>query len=261
MSRRRPRVVALVAVAAFLAACGGGIPAVGDPVGEPVLPDLAPEPPLDLRTRTEGDRITVRFSSTLVNVGEGDFILRGTRTFDEWHVEQEVAFSENGGELEPTEAPMVWGGDGHEHWHIERVATYTVYRLGDDGEVVEDDIALTDAKIGFCFYDHTQVFDDGPPEAVYSHEGCGDQEDNEIRMAMSTGWSDVYDFDLPGQSIDVTDLEDGFYRVVGIVDPQGWFEETDEENNITSIDFELITQDDLRLARLMDVGPNPSRSG
>lgn len=251
----------LIAAMALLAACGGGIPEVGDPAGVEVMPDLAPEPPVDLRTRTEGDRLTVRFSSTLVNVGQGDFILRGTRTFDEWAVEQEISYSEGGGELRPTSAIMVWGGDGHEHWHIERVATYTLYRLDDSGEVVDDDIALPDAKVGFCFYDHTRSFEDGPAEAVYSHEDCGDQEDNEIRMAMSVGWSDIYDFDLPGQSIEITDLEDGFYRVVGVADPQNWFEEADEENNMTWIDFELMTQDDLRLASLIDVGPNPGESG
>ena len=226
-----------------------------------MLPDLAPEPPIDLRTRAEGDRITVRFSSTLVNVGQGDFILRGTRTVDEWAVEQEIPYSEGGGELRPTSATMVWGGDGHEHWHIERVATYTLYRLDESGEILEDDIALPDAKIGFCFYDHTQSLEGGPAEAVYSHEDCGDQDDNDIRMAMSIGWSDIYDFDLPGQSIDVTDLEDGFYRVIGVADPQNWFDEGDEENNVTWIDIELLTQDDLRLARLAAVGPEPERSG
>lgn len=266
MSRRRPwghRWIAAIAIAAtaLLTACGGGIPEVGDPAGVELMPDLAPEPPVDLRTRTEGDRVTVRFSSTLVNVGQGDFILRGTRASDDWVVEQEILYSEGGGELRPTSATMVWGGDGHEHWHIERVATYTLYRLGDDGEIIEGDIALPDAKIGFCFYDHTQSLEDGPDEAVYSHEDCGDQDDEKIRMAMSIGWSDIYDFDLPGQSIDITDLEDGFYRVVGVADPQNWFEEAVEENNETWIDIELLTQDDLRLARLTDVGPEPERSG
>jgi hypothetical protein len=247
-----------LSIALAVVSCGGGIPEVGEPVGEPVLPDLAPVPPVDLRTRAEGDRVTVRFSSTLVNVGDGDFLLRGTRAFDEWTVEQEIRHSGGGGQLTPTEAAMVWGGDGHEHWHIERVATYTLYRLDENGEIVENDIELPDAKIGFCFYDHSRVFEDGPAETVYRHEECGDEEDNEIRMGMSTGWSDKYDFDLPGQSIDVTDLEDGLYRVVGVADAQGWFEEANEENNVTWLDFELMTQDDLRLASLRDIGPNPT---
>lgn len=236
------------------------IPDLEDPSGEPLLPDLAPEPPVDLRTRAEGDRVTVRFSSTLVNVGDGDFVLRATRSGGEWVVKQEIWYSEGGTELITTDARMVWGGDGHDHWHIERVASYTLYRLDEDGEVIEDDIALPDAKVGFCFYDHSLVLEHGPEEAVYSGYGCGTEDDDAIRMGMSPGWADVYGFDLPGQSIDVTDLEDGFYRVVGVADPQNWFTEANDENNLTWIDIELITEGDLRMARLVDVGPTPADS-
>lgn len=243
----------------LLAACGG-IPSVQDPVGKPVLPDLVPEPPVDLRVQYEGDKTTIRFSSTLVNVGEGEFILRGTRKFDEWLVEQEVVYSDSGEELSPTDAVMVWGGDGHNHWHIQRVATYTLYRLDDNSEIVGDDIALPDAKVGFCFYDHSRVSETGPADAVYSSEECGDQDDNEIRMGMSRGWSDVYGFALPGQSIDITDLVDDSYRVLAVADPQGWFAEASHENNTTWIDFDLVTRNDNRFAVLTEVGPNPSES-
>lgn len=230
-----------------------------------MLPDLVPEPPVDLRVRYENDgRVTVRFSSTLANIGEGDLTLRATRTNSdthEWQVDQEVTYSDAGADLIPTDAEMHWGGDGHEHWHVKRVAVYTLYRLGDDGNVVEDDIALPDAKVGFCFYDHSPVGEAASEEGTYVVEACGEESETEIRVGMSPGWADIYGFDLPGQSIEVSNLPDGAYRVVAQADPDGFFAESDLDNNVTWIDFDLATIDDNRFAQMTDVGPRPTQSG
>lgn len=251
------------ALALVVGACGaeeGVLPELTEPVGKPLLPDLSPEPPVDLRIQYEEDgRTTIRFSSTLANVGDGDFTLRATRDDGgEWLVLQEIQYSEVGAELVPTEATMAWGGDGHDHWHIERVATYTLYRLDENGEIIEDDIALPDHKVGFCFYDHTRVLDNGPEEGVYSVHSCGHEDDEAIRMGMSAGWSDVYNFALPGQSIDIGDLEDGDYRVIAEADPSGWFTEASLESNSTWLDFALVTIGENRFAIPGDMGPFPA---
>jgi hypothetical protein len=243
------------ALALIVSACGG-FPTVDNPVGEPLLPDLVPEPPVDLRVTVEDGTTTVRFSSTLVNVGEGDFILRADRDTGDWLVEQELWYSESGGELIPTDAEMVWGGDGHGHWHVKRVVTYRLVALDESGKPIEEDLGF-DTKIGFCFFDHSRVFDTGPDEAVYHVNECGEQEDEQVRMGMSLGWADVYGFALPGQSIDITDLPDGHYRLWAEVDAEGRFVEANRTNNVTWIDFELITRDGRRFAGLTDVGPEP----
>ena len=243
------------ALALIVSACGG-FPTVDNPAGEPLLPDLVPEPPIDLRVTVEDDRTTVRFSSTLVNVGEGDFILRADRDTGEWLVEQELWYSESGGELIPTEADMVWGGDGHGHWHVRRVVSYRLVPLDENGNPIEEDLGF-DTKIGFCFFDHTRQFDFGPVEAVYSVHECGEEDDDQVRMGLSTGWGDVYLFTLPGQSIDITDLPDGNYRLWAEVDAESWFIEETRDNNVTWIDFELTTQEGRRFAGLTDVGPEP----
>lgn len=251
-------------LAIALSACGG-IPELTEPVGDPMLPDLVPDPPVDLRvSQHEDGMLEVRFSSTLVNVGEGDFVLRASRESAEshdWMVEQEVAFSEEGGDLRPTSAQLHWGGDGHDHWHVTRVASYTLYRLDTNGDVVENDIALPDAKVGFCFFDHSRIGEAASGEGTYTVEACGEEDDAEIRVGMSPGWADVYGFDLPGQSIDITDLEDGAYRLIAVADPEGWFSESDVANNVTWIDFELLTVDGDRFAQLTEVGPRPAQTG
>lgn len=56
---------------------------------------------------------------------------------------------------------------------------------------------------------------------------------------MSPGWSDVYGFTLPGQEIDISDLPDGLYRFWAQADPDGWFTEASEDNNLTWSIIEL----------------------
>ena len=250
---KRRLVARTLAVALAVSACGG-FPKLGEPVGDPLLPDLVPEPPVDLRVQVEDGVTTVRFSSTLVNVGEGDFVLRADRTDDGWDVQQEVSYSESGGDLIHTDADMVWGGDGHDHWHVKRVAQYRLVALDDEGEPIDEDLGY-DTKIGFCFFDHDHALSFGPKEPLYQVHDCGHEDDNQIRVGMQTGWADIYGFGLPGQSIDISGLPDGFYRVWAEADPGNWFSEVNTANNSTWIDFELETRDDLRFAVLTDVGP------
>lgn len=250
------RIAATIAVVVAVAGCGG-LPVMREPVGIPVLPDLSPEPPVDVRTTEKDDRILIRFSSTLVNVGDGDFVLRAVRQDANWAVEQEIWYSEQGGEIESIPARMVWGGDGHEHWHIERVASYRLVPLDDLGNPVNEEIGV-DTKIGFCFFDHTDVLHKGPEEGIYDVHDCGHETDDSVRMGMSPGWGDIYAFTLPGQSIDITELPDGDYRLWAEADTGNWFIEVTRDNNRTWVDLEISTRSDgARLARVFDIGPKP----
>ena len=102
--RRQPIGAGLAFLVLVLAACGG-FPEITEPVGTPLLPDLVAEPPVDLRvTRLEDGTLEVRFSSTLVNVGDGDFALRASRETGDWAVTQEIWYSEVGAELRASSA-------------------------------------------------------------------------------------------------------------------------------------------------------------
>ena len=254
---RRPIGVGLAFLVLGLAACGG-FPEITEPVGTRLLPDLVAEPPVDLRvTRLDDGTLEARFSSTLVNVGDGDFALRASRETGDWAVTQEIWYSESGAELRASSAELAFAGDGHEHWHVRRVAGYRLVPLDSSGSPVDNAPARTDAKIGFCFYDHTHSMGFGDEDPRFDVHECGEENATEIRMGLSPGWADVYGFNLPGQSIDITDLPDGAYRIWAEADAEGWFEESNKENNTTWIDFDLTTDGENRFATITQVGPEP----
>ena len=57
---------------------------------------------------------------------------------------------------------------------------------------------------------------------------CDDQ-------GISVGWADIYGAALSGQSLDVTGLPDGTYRLVTIVDPGGRLREATRTNNTAEV--------------------------
>lgn len=266
--RGRAAAALALCVLALAAGCGGDdrpeVKEPGPPVGQPVLPDLVPSPPRKVHLRGQNGRWTLSFDSTLVNVGSGDFLLRAKRDGDsgKWRVEQDIPYSTSGAEPVLLRATLVWGGDGHEHWHVPRVATNRLERLDDEGRPVPG-LSWSDAKVGFCFFDYSkQLRKKGPAEAVHSRHTCGHEDDDLIGMGLSPGWGDTYKWVLPGQSIDITDLSDGTYRLWAEADTKRWFRELTRHNNITWVDFELSRNaDDVRFARIIKVGPRPRATG
>lgn len=211
------------------------------PVGTPVLPDIAPAPPLSPQLLLEDERWVLRFSTLLVNVGDGDFVLRATRQGDTWVVDQDVQYSEAGAEVVRTPADLVWGGDGHDHWHVRRIAINRLLPLDEGGMVRAGATGWPDAKVGFCYYDGIRQRDDAVQEAVYIRQSCGGEDDQAIGMGLSWGWGDLYPFALKGQSIDVTDVPDGRYRLRVEVDERRWFRDENRDNNVTWTDLTLAT--------------------
>jgi len=248
-----------VLILPLMAACrGNNIPEPDPPVGTPVLPDLTPKPQLNVTTGRVDGRWHIFFSTIIVNVGKSDFVLRAVReSGGTWTVEQGIPYSESGARIVPTDAPLAWGGDGHDHWHVTRVATVRLVPLDDNGRPT-DVKGRTDTKIGFCFYDHTHELDRGPEEAVYSVHSCGHEGDTLIGVGLSVGWNDTYRQSLPGQSIDVTGLPDGKYRLWTDIDEEGWFREATRKNNRTWIDVELKRTPTGLFAGTLDRGPSPS---
>ena len=237
--------VLAVLLVALSSACGGGasisVEEPDPPVGAPMLPDIAPAPPLDPQLSREDGRWLLRFSTLLVNVGDGDFVLRATRDDGGWEVDQDVQYSEAGAKVVRTPADLVWGGDGHDHWHVRRVAINRLLPLDADGRVSAGSKGWPDAKVGFCYYDGIRQFDDASQVEVYSRQSCGGEGDAAIGMGLSWGWGDIYPFMLPGQSVDVTDIRDGRYRLRVEVDERRWFREARRDNNATWTDLTLAT--------------------
>ena len=232
------------------------------PVGAPLLPDIVPVPPGSVRLEKRKDRWQLRFSTTMVNVGKGAFILRATRDGEgaPWTIEQDVPYSEAGAEIVRLKSRLVWGGDGHNHWHVKRVAINRLVPLDSKGRPVANGSEWPDAKVGFCFYDFSLWLDTGPTDNVYSHESCGERDDDEVGMGLSVGWGDTYPSALPGQFIDVTDVPDGRYRLWVEADATGSFREATRDNNVNFSDLALSTKaDGSRSLQVIRKGP-PARA-
>jgi len=118
----------------------------------------------------------------------------------------------------------------HNHFHFEDFALYTLQPY--DASGASD---RTSQKTTFCVMDTTPVdlsLTGAPRNAVYST--CGN-----IKQGMSVGWGDTYTSNLSGQSIDVTGLPNGSYRLVIEVDPKKRLEEVYETDNTSCVLLQL----------------------
>lgn len=138
---------------------------------------------------------------------------------------------------------MTYSGDGHAHWHLHNLQLYELERL-DNGVKVG-----TGAKEGFCFFDNVSYrlsLPGAPQSAVYRYStdppACAYQQPNALQavMGLSIGWGDLYNWSLPGQYIDITNLAAGRYRLRVTVNagPLG-LQESNPSNNATWADLQL----------------------
>jgi hypothetical protein len=207
------------------------------------LPDLRTLPVTDLRLEvdaTSGERV-LRFSNSIANTGDGALELRGVmdEEINAIVVSQHILGLDDV-LVEPLEGTFYFSGE-HLHWHWEEFAAYEIWTVETGGELSR--VVLPVDKLGFCLYDDRRVPSEWieeniegeleiAPQGVYRNCRFG-------RQGISAGWVDVYEFTLPGQAIDVTDLEDGVYALRSVADPEGILYELDSENNDTVLYFAL----------------------
>jgi hypothetical protein len=249
------RVVAALTAIAVLAALGGRAQAAGLTSGRLLYPDLGVAPLDEVYLVSSGGKRELRFTTKIVNVGEGPMAVAALRMnvhsdFATW---QRVRKSGGGwAQLRTPDVKLVYiGSREHGHWHVRRAARYRLVRL-DTGKPVR-----TGVKVGFCYFDDTTYrasLPGAPQRPVYAKAACGTPGDLRILTGISVGWLDAYYWRIPGQSLDVTGLPSGRYRLSVTADPENWFRETNERNNTTWVDFSFSPQ---RGATQLRHGPRP----
>lgn len=122
-----------------------------------------------------GERTILRFTTTIHNRGEADFIIGPTPGSEEDNNQFE------------------WD-QCHQHWHYEGYAAYELYDANNNP-------LPTGFKNGFCVMDL-----ECPTTDMYKFD-CG-------TMGISAGCTDIYDALLPCQWLDITGLEAGEYTMV-----------------------------------------------
>ena len=209
-----------------------------EPAGAPLLPDLWSTPPFELRTEMlDGQRI-LRFTSEINNQGDGDLIIRGNPRID---LAQWVQHDGGGHTAQALDVDVVWGGDTHDHWHIDNVARYWLESITDPGAAMPED-----NKVGFCIFDSVDRLSGlprAPAEVRYVVDGCGSRLVTELSMGLSVGWGDQYSYTLAGQWIVIAGLPTGDYRLYAEVDPDHLFSESDPTNNVAFTEFTLVDED------------------
>ena len=215
------------------------------------LPDLAMAPLADLRVDNTADgRALLRFSATIVNIGPGRFELSSSRSdgSSDFAVTQRLYNADGSSVERPVSAELVFGGDGHNHWHVRDLETYELYRADGDGE------RASGVKVGFCFSDDVAYrlsLPTAPKAAQYRRAQCGTRTSRVLTMGLSTGWGDRYPHTLPDQYVEVTGLPEGRYRLRATADESDWFREADDDNNRTWVDLVLTQQNGRTTARVL----------
>jgi hypothetical protein len=206
---------------------------------DPILPDLAMSPLTDVAAGVapSGNQY-IAFTASIGNLGSGPFIVHAVRADErgDWRVSQR--FREHDAPTSEVVTPgnMVFGGHGHDHWHVQIGASYWLTRPA------SSEVLRRYSKVGYCFFDQVRLARqpaDAPIAPTFGKDDCDGRSTLELEMGLSPGFADPYFWTLPDQRLLVNGLADGVYRLWADADPNDWFREANEANNLTWVDLQL----------------------
>jgi hypothetical protein len=236
MTRRRSRVAPALALAVTVLLLAQAAPTAAGVTELP--PDIQMERLSDFRIhRSDGDRL-LRFTTRIVNRGAGPLEVRGQRACPSLEncptmtSVQRILRSDGTYRRNPRGA-FRYAGDGHNHWHVQRIQAYELLPLGANGEPWPGARPLRGAKVGFCFFDIVRLYpsERSPTSRQFFEEGCGTRTSTEAHVGLSVGWMDEYPWNFAYQWIDISGIPDGSFRVCVTADPLERFVETRNNNN------------------------------
>jgi hypothetical protein len=201
-----------------------------------LLPDLVPLPAKDVTLDRAGERALLKFSTIYYNQGDGPLELRAdpeTYSIRE-DVESDVfqrVYRSDGTYREKFSGNFLWHQE-HLHYHFNDFVTYDLEAVS-----AKDvpDLSGVLVKSTFCVRDVSLIdmeVENRPEDANYKI--CGKR-----IQGISVGWADTYFFTYPDQSLDVSNLPSGTYRLSFHVNPSNFLDELSFENNKSSVLIEL----------------------
>ncbi|HJT63222.1 MAG TPA: lysyl oxidase family protein [Candidatus Limnocylindria bacterium] len=199
-----------------------------------LLPNLVMEPLAEWRVEFRNDRRLLRVTTIFSNYGVGAMELTGSRadTSQPTMSMTQIVHLSGGGTVEvPTPVRAEYAGDGHDHWHSQRVVTMELTPVLDPGT------SRYGSKLDFCFFDNMRTnaaINGSPSSGFYRFAWCGEPDDLTVRMGLSLGWGDRYQWSFEYQWVDITGLAGGTYTLTATVDQPNDFLETDDTDNCTT---------------------------
>lgn len=198
-----------------------------------LLPDLHTLTPTALQVNYSAyaDITLLRLTNSVSNIGDGPLELWGKASPNgaTHKVVQRIYDLQQ--EHQDREVGEFVFHPGHNHWHLDSFALYELWSLQPDGNL--DQVVATSDKVSYCLRDIRRV--PHPNQAL--HIGYGSCSYG--RQGLSVGWADVYDYYLPGQSIDISAVPDGTYALISTADPYNLIQESDETNNAAVVYLQI----------------------
>jgi hypothetical protein len=183
-----------------------------------LTPNLQPFPAYAVGLDATGTRLM--FSVTSWNSGRGPLELRAGETGNQGQNVYQRIYRSDGTYWDHMAGTFEYHPE-HNHTHFSDYALYSLQPASPGAS------GRTSLKITFCLMDTDQVdaaLPGAPPRPVYTT--C-----NQDVQGISVGYGDTYIRTLPGQSIDVTGLPEGDYRLVVRIDPMSRIIESSEGDN------------------------------
>ena len=165
---------------------------------------------------------------------------------------------------ETSPAELIYSSaDGHNHWHLQRAAKYSLWNATKTAEVAPAQ------KVGFCLDDSQHVeTNKGPSSPVYSdevppfREFCQQYHPNATSLfeGISPGWRDIYRSNLAFQWVDASSVLPGEYWLREDVNPLGVVKETGGANVPVYATKATITPGFDALAQALSTGSEEAKS-
>jgi hypothetical protein len=204
-----------------------------------LLPNMRSIRANDLQIETVGTERRLRFEASLANVGSGPLLLlprgRGPCPASQHQAVQVLYRDANADGVfqrstDPAARRQATGcmlrHPGHNHWHFDAMAAYSLRRPGTDQVLVSRD------KVSFCLRDNRRV----PGQRVVVRREHFGKCSRNSQQGISPGWVDVYTADLNGQWPAFPDEADGQLLCLDLkADPLGRITEANETDNATSV--------------------------
>lgn len=184
------------------------------------LPDLEALPAWGISTDSLDRRDQLQFAAVEWNAGPGSLAVEGFRRSTKRLMDAYQYFYDAAGNVVGRSRVGILHYDsrkGHEHWHFQEFARYSL--LDSKGNKV-----VRSHKQSFCIaptnpVDLTVAGASWQPELTGLRSACGALDAIWIRESLDPGWGDTYFQWRAGQSIDITHVPNGSYRLQVQVNP------------------------------------------
>jgi hypothetical protein len=218
----------------------------------------------------DGAQTCLRFDQVLGNIGAGALDIRFSRLAGTTPVEDEEIptsqriYRSDGSSYDLPSGSVHWHGI-HHHYHFNGFAQSRLWAVDGDGNRAGPAPVAIGNKVSFCIattninpdYWGQQAF--GPdaypaPDCLEPDSSSGGFDN--FKQGMSVGWTDEYNWFLPGQYVEVTGVPDGDYILDTTVDPTDRLVESDKANNCGAVRVRLTDMGTANpQAELLGIGP------